>query len=55
MSFESAAKSGKFHHCYITVKATKTTGIARATGLRMFSDETVFEVRIAELVSVLLE
>ena len=55
MSFESLASSAKCRHCYIAVKANGTAGNAKASGFHMFSDETVFQVRIAQLVSVLLE
>ena len=55
MSFESIASSAKFCHYYITVKANGTAGNTKASGFHMFSDETVFQVHIAQLVSVLLE
>ena len=50
MSFESAASSPKCHQCYITVK--KPNGVAGNTkrGLNLFSDESVFEVCVAQLV-----
>ncbi|XP_065919772.1 uncharacterized protein [Dysidea avara] len=49
VSFESAASSPKCHQCYITVK--KPNGVAGNTkrGLNLFSDESVFEVCVAQL------
>ena len=49
MSFESAALSPKSQQCYITVK--KPNGIAGNPKRGLFSDEYVFEVSIAQLVS----
>lgn len=53
VSFESMANSTKCHHCYIAVKSNGTPGNTRATGF--LSDELLFQVRIAQLVSVLIE
>jgi len=50
VSFESVANSGKFHHHYIAVKNNGSAGNTKATGL--FCDEIIFQVRIAQLVSV---
>ena len=55
VSFESIASSTKCHHCYIAVKANGSAGNTKASGFHIFSDEIVFQVRIAQLVSVLLE
>ena len=55
MSFESAANSDKCRHCCIAVKANGTAGNMKSTGFHMFTDEMVFQVRVAKLVSVLLE
>lgn len=48
VSFESFANSAKCRHCYIAVKSNGTAGNTKAT---VFSDEVVFQVRIAQLVS----
>ena len=53
VSFESMANSTKFRNCYIAVKSNGTPGSTRATGF--LSDDILFQVRIAQLVSVLLE
>ena len=53
VSFESMANSTKCRHCYIAVKSNGTAGNTRATGF--LSDELLFQVRIAQLVSVLIE
>lgn len=54
VSFESVVKSSKFQHYYISVKSNGTAGNTKATGM-LFSDDIVFQVRVAQLVSVLLE
>ena len=53
VSFESMANSTKFRNCYIAVKSNGTPGNTRTTGF--LSDEILFQVHIAQLVSVLLE
>lgn len=54
MSFESVANSPKSRHCCIAVKSNGHAGSMKSSGFYVFSDESVFQVHIAQLVSVLL-
>jgi len=55
VSFESAALLPKSHQFYITVKKPNGSAGNAKVGLTFLSDESVFEVRVAQLVSTIVE